>query len=58
LLQLKQQQAGIMEAKAAKQRADESIKQGRAIVAFTIVTIFFVSLWPASPLFVAEQFLS
>jgi hypothetical protein len=43
LLSLKQQQASIMEAKAAKLRADETIKQGRAIVAFTIVTIFFVS---------------
>ena len=32
-----------MEAKAALQRADESVKQGRAIMAFTIVTIFFVS---------------
>lgn len=35
LLSLKQQQASIAEAK-------ESIKQGRAIMAFTIVTIFFV----------------
>lgn len=42
LLSLKQQQASILEAKAAKIRADESIKQGRSIIAFTIVTIFFV----------------
>jgi hypothetical protein len=43
LLSLKQQQASIIEAKAALARADESVKQGRAIMAFTIVTIFFVS---------------
>ncbi|RYP76353.1 hypothetical protein DL771_001792 [Monosporascus sp. 5C6A] len=42
LLSLKQQQASIVEAKAALQRADESVKQGRAIMAFTIVTIFFL----------------
>jgi hypothetical protein len=43
LLGLKQQQASIVEAKAALARADESVKQGRAIMAFTLVTIFFVS---------------
>ena len=43
LLSLKQQQASIVEAKAAIRRADESVRQGRAIMAFTIVTIFFVS---------------
>lgn len=42
LLSLKQQQASIIEAKAALARADESVKQGRAIMAFTLVTIFFV----------------
>jgi len=42
-LTLKQQQASIVEAKAALQRAEESVKQGRAIMAFTIVTIFFAS---------------
>ncbi|KAK8099527.1 uncharacterized protein PG998_012768, partial [Apiospora kogelbergensis] len=40
-LTLKQQQASIVEAKAALRRAEESVKQGRAIMAFTIVTIFF-----------------
>ncbi|CZR52676.1 uncharacterized protein PAC_02553 [Phialocephala subalpina] len=44
LLSLKQQQASIIEAKAALARADESVKQGRAIMAFTIVTIFFLPL--------------
>ncbi|KAJ8108601.1 hypothetical protein ONZ43_g6374 [Nemania bipapillata] len=43
LLSLKQQQASIVEAKAALRRADESVKQGRAIMAFTLVTIFFVN---------------
>lgn len=43
LLSLKQQQASIEEAKAALKRAEESIRQGRTIMAFTIVTIFFVS---------------
>ena len=43
LLFLKQQQASIVEAKAALKRADESVKQGRAIMAFTIITMVFVS---------------
>jgi len=40
---MKQQQSGIIEAKAAIRRADESVLQGRSIVVFTVVTIFFVS---------------
>lgn len=40
---MKQQQANIIEAKAAIRRADESVLQGRSIVVFTVVTIFFVS---------------
>ncbi|KAM0813428.1 hypothetical protein AB5N19_13422 [Seiridium cardinale] len=44
LLSLKQQQASIVEARAALQRADESVKQGRTIQAFTIVTIIFLPL--------------
>ncbi|KAK7917394.1 hypothetical protein PG985_011002 [Apiospora marii] len=49
-LTLKQQQASIVEAKAALERAEESVKQGRAIMAFTIVTIFFASApFPYSP---------
>jgi Mg2+ and Co2+ transporter CorA len=39
-----QQQASIIEAKAALFRADESIKQGHHIMAFTVVTIFFLPL--------------
>jgi hypothetical protein len=40
---MKQQQAGIIEAKAAIRRADESVLQGRSIVVFTVFTIFFVN---------------
>jgi hypothetical protein len=41
---MKQQQANIIEAKAAIRRADESVIQGRSIVIFTVVTIIFVSV--------------
>ncbi|CAG8983892.1 hypothetical protein HYALB_00005531 [Hymenoscyphus albidus] len=44
LLSLKQQQASIIEAKYALKRADESIKQGRSVMLFTIVTIIFLPL--------------
>ncbi|KAG9235378.1 hypothetical protein BJ875DRAFT_374401 [Amylocarpus encephaloides] len=44
LLDMKQQQAGIIEAKAAIKRADESVLQGRSIVVFTVFTIFFLPL--------------
>lgn len=43
LVDMKQQQANVVEAKAAIRRADESVLQGRSIVVFTVVTIFFVS---------------
>lgn len=43
LLSLKQQQASIVEAKAALDRAEQSVEQGKAIMAFTIITIIFVS---------------
>lgn len=52
LLDMKQQQANIIEAKAAIRRADESVLQGRSIVVFTVVTIFFVSVevtWGSLP---------
>ncbi|KAL2277074.1 hypothetical protein FJTKL_00213 [Diaporthe vaccinii] len=44
LLSLKQQQASIVEAKAAIERADQSVAQGKAIMAFTIMTIIFTPL--------------
>jgi len=47
---MKQQQAGIIEAKAAIRRADETVIQGRSIVVFTVVTIFFVSQPRPSPM--------
>lgn len=43
LLALKQQQASIFEARLALKRSDESIQQGQAVMAFTIMTIIFVS---------------
>ncbi|KAE9371635.1 hypothetical protein N431DRAFT_441610 [Stipitochalara longipes BDJ] len=51
LLDLKQQQASIIEAKSALARADESVTQGRAIVMFTIITIIFLPLSFMSSLF-------
>lgn len=44
LLDMKQQQSNIIEAKAGIRRADESVLQGRSIVVFTVVTIFFLPL--------------
>ncbi|KUI59766.1 hypothetical protein VP1G_07029 [Cytospora mali] len=44
LLALKQQQASIVEAKAALDRANEWVEQGKAIMAFTIMTIVFTPL--------------
>jgi hypothetical protein len=41
---MKQQQAGIIEAKAAIKRADEAVLQGRSIVVFTVFTVFFVRI--------------
>jgi hypothetical protein len=43
LLALKQQQAGIVEAREAVNQAQETLRQGRSIMLFTIVTIIFVS---------------
>ncbi|KAF4123894.1 CorA-like Mg2+ transporter protein [Geosmithia morbida] len=51
LLDMKQQQANIIEAKAAIRRADESVLQGRSIVVFTVVTIFFLPLSFVSSVF-------
>ncbi|TAQ87980.1 hypothetical protein B7494_g3667 [Chlorociboria aeruginascens] len=44
LLSLKQQQASIIEAKYALERADESVSQGRKLTLFTIITIIFLPL--------------
>lgn len=41
LLDIKQQQAGIVEAKAAITRADEAVMQGRSIVVFTVFSVVF-----------------
>lgn len=46
LLELKQQQAGVVQAWQAVNQSNEAIKQGRSILVFTIVTIVFVSFPP------------
>ncbi|KAH8179959.1 corA-like mg2+ transporter protein [Sarocladium implicatum] len=51
LIDVKQQQSNIIEAKAAIRRADESVLQGRSIVVFTVVTIFFLPMSFFSSLF-------
>jgi hypothetical protein len=44
LVTLKQQQASIIEATAALDRAEESVQQGRTIMVFTVITIIFLPL--------------
>lgn len=44
LLDLKQQQAGVLQAWQSVNQSNEAIRQGRSIMIFTIVTIVFVSL--------------
>ena len=51
LLTLKQQQAGVIEAREAVKQAKETLKQGRSIMLFTVVTILFVSSFGCPPLF-------
>jgi hypothetical protein len=43
LLALKQQQASVVQAWQSVKQSEEAVSQGRAIMVFTIVTIFFVS---------------
>lgn len=43
LLDLKQQQAGVVQAWQSVNQSNEAIRQGRSIMIFTIVTIVFVS---------------
>ncbi|KAN0096257.1 hypothetical protein V8E51_015062 [Hyaloscypha variabilis] len=44
LLALKQQQAGVVEARESVKQGEESLRQGRSIMLFTIVTIIFLPL--------------
>jgi hypothetical protein len=44
LLTLKQQQAGVIEAREAVKQAQLTLKQGQSIMVFTIVTIIFLPL--------------
>jgi len=43
LLDLKQQQANVLEARVSRNQAIDAGKQGKTILVFTIVTIVFVS---------------
>jgi hypothetical protein len=43
LLGLKQQQAGVIQAREAVRQAEETLRQGRSIMLFTVITIIFVS---------------
>ncbi|ETS74206.1 hypothetical protein PFICI_14072 [Pestalotiopsis fici W106-1] len=51
LLELKQQQAGVVQAWQSVRQSDEANAQGRAIMVFTIVTIVFLPLSFMSSLF-------
>ncbi|KAI0475262.1 hypothetical protein GGR56DRAFT_666354 [Xylariaceae sp. FL0804] len=44
LLELKQQQAGVVQANQSVKQSHEAIRQGRSIMMFTIVTIIFLPL--------------
>jgi hypothetical protein len=43
LLGMKQQQANVVQAWQAIRQGEEAVKQGRAIMIFTVITIIFVS---------------
>lgn len=43
LLSLKQQQASVVQAYEAMKQGEETVRQGKAIMVFTVVTIIFVS---------------
>ncbi|EAQ83492.1 hypothetical protein CHGG_09896 [Chaetomium globosum CBS 148.51] len=51
LLTLKQQQAGVIEAREAVKQAQLTLKQGQSIMIFTIVTIIFLPLSFCASLF-------
>jgi hypothetical protein len=44
LLTLKQQQASVIQAWQSIKHGEEAVKQGRAIIIFTTMTIIFVSV--------------
>src|SRR5689334_21823750 len=44
LLDLKQQQAGVVKAREAVKQGEETLKQGRAIMLFTVITIIFLPM--------------
>lgn len=44
LLNLKQQQASVFQTWQSTKQAEETMRQGRAIIIFTVMTIIFVSI--------------
>lgn len=46
LLSLKQQQASVVQAYEAMKQGEETVRQGKAIMVFTVMTIVFVSAPP------------
>jgi hypothetical protein len=42
LLSLKQQQASVVQAYEAMKQGEETVRQGKAIMVFTVMTILFV----------------
>lgn len=44
LLGLKQQQASVVQAYEAMRQGEETVRQGKAIMVFTVMTILFVRL--------------
>ncbi|KAJ5679666.1 ankyrin [Penicillium macrosclerotiorum] len=55
LLDLKQKQANIIEAKSARQQSEETAKQSDTIMVFTVVTILFVSAFTMSQISVSRR---
>ena len=49
LLSLKQQQASVVQAYEAMKQGEETVRQGKAIMVFTVMTILFVQS-PTKPL--------
>lgn len=47
LLNLKQQQASVFQTWQSTKQAEETMRQGRAIIIFTVMTIIFVSINPS-----------
>jgi hypothetical protein len=49
LLDLKQKQSNVEEAKLARRQAEDTALQGKYLFVFTVVTVIFVSPWHLRP---------